>query len=475
MINITQDDYDIIKQPVQTRYIKLNILDFQFRTVDEISGYLTEATFNIDANSDIRRSCNLNLIVYGKDAKKLNIESGAEIFLDKFLQPYIGIENMRTGKIQWYNQGIYLINRPTWDWDSQNNTLKFDGIDLMSKLTGERNGQLEGIPTLIPAGSNVREAMIASLALGGFTRYICSECQYEDGTIQDVPNDISIAQGNTIYNILSQLRDILPMYQIYFDVNGVFHYEPIPSGKNEQVMLDDDLIRYVLVSESINTEFNTVKNYIEVYGRAHDVQFYSSTFANNQGNITLTIGDMPEYQDNVIVGFTTDEAINGNVTLNINGLGSKRLVNMSGEQITQLDGDVYYVATYQQTQDTFLFMGHNQAVGIAYDDNPESPFYVNGPVGRIRYVCYGGDYDNIQSDELAQQRAQYELYLRDRLQDTISLYIVPIPWLDVNMLIRHTAKDDTLPKEYMIQSISYSMGEGNAMSIIANQYYPLYQ
>ena len=72
----------------------------------------------------------------------------------------------------------------------------------MSKLTGLRNGELPGVPTKIPQGSDVRGAIIAALELGGFNKYIVSECKNVDGTIQEVTYDIEIAQGGTVYEIL---------------------------------------------------------------------------------------------------------------------------------------------------------------------------------------------------------------------------------------------------------------------------------
>lgn len=472
MINIQQRDYDILKQQAQTRYIKLNILDFQYHIIDEIGGNLIECSFSVDANSDLRRSCNVSLAVFGKDAYKLSINSTSEIFLDKFIQPYVGIENFRTGEIQWYNQGIYLINRPTWDWDVQTNTLKFDGIDLMAKLTGVRNGQLEGIPHKIPAGSNVREAIIGTLQLGGFTNYVVSECTNSNGQIQDVPNDIEIEQGGTVYDILSQLRDILPSYQIYFDVNGVFHYDLIPNGVDDPIAIDDDLIGQILVSESINTDFEAVKNYIEVWGRSHDIEYYTETMTINGRQISMTFSSIESLKEGMVIGFKLPQAVNGLIEISVNGGPYYAMKLSSGNYVAHLDADVYYCASF--TGAAYQFLGHQQARAVAYDNNPDSPFYINGPVGIIRHVCYGGDYDNIQSDELAQERAEYELYLRDRLQDTISLYTIPIPWLDVNVLIRHAAKDETEAKTYMIQSYQYSMGAGETMSIIANQFYPLY-
>ena len=37
MLNITQDDYNIIKQHITERYIKISLLDFNYNTVDEIN------------------------------------------------------------------------------------------------------------------------------------------------------------------------------------------------------------------------------------------------------------------------------------------------------------------------------------------------------------------------------------------------------------------------------------------------------
>lgn len=467
MIAITENDYNIVKQRVQTRYVRLNILDFQMRVVDEISGNLLDCSFNIDANSDLRRSCSLSVAVFGANRGKLIVQGGSEIFLDKFVQPYVGIENIQTGEIQWYNQGIYLINQPSYDYDAQTDTLKFQGLDLMSKLTGVRNGQLEGIQTIVKRGENVRQAIIETLALGGFTKYIVSECTNVDGVIQAIPNDITVDAGGTVYDILSALRDILPSYQMYFDVNGVFHYELIPSGQNEQVIIDDELLKYVLVSESTNTDFEAVKNYIEVYGRSHDIEHYAD--ANVSGStISMTISSLSSVVDGIMVGFTTTSNVSGQITMNVNSSGAKALVDGSGSRITSLAKDTYWVAVYQATTNNWLFMGHQQAQAKASDTNPESPFYVDGSVGRIRIVLSGGDYDNIQTDELAQQRADYELYLRCRLQDTESFYIIPIPWLDVNVMIEHNGI------QYLIQSIAWDTSVGSTMSIVARKYYPLY-
>ena len=471
MLNITQNDYNIIKQRINERYIKINILDFQYRTVDEISGNMLSCSVQCDADSDLRRSCSVSLIVRDNS---FDIQSGGKIWLDKYIQVYIGLKNIYTQEIQWYNQGIYLIDAPTWKYEATNNTLSFSGLDLMSKLTGARNGQLQGIPTVIKQGESVREAIIATLALGGFTKYIVSECANRDGTIQAVPYDIEIDQGGFVYDILSALRDILPQYQIYFDVDGVFHYDLIPSGDDEPVVITDDIWKNILIGEDISIDFASVKNYIEVYGYTHNPEYYPSAISVSGATISMTISALTSLSENDIIGFTPTSAVTGNIQLSVNSFGAKKLVDSNGKYITSLDANTYYVAMYQ-SNGTWKFLGHQQAQATWSDENPDSPFYINGPVGVIRQVLCGGDYENIQSDELALERAKIEIYWKCRLNDSITLNIVPIPWLDVNLVVSHAPKDEIEEKRYIIKSYSVDYGSVEAtMSVSMISYYGYY-
>ena len=473
MINISQNDYNVIKQKYSNRYIKINLLDFQYHIVDEISGEMISCNVSVDSDSDLRRSCNVSFVV---NNNSFLVQPGGKIWLDKYIQVFVGLENIYTNEIQWYSQGIYLINAPGWTYNASTNTLSFSGLDLMSKLTGLRSGQLQGIPTVITQGSNVRQAIISTLALGGFTQYVVSSCLNRDGSLQNVPNDIEISQEGTLYDILAALRDILPNYQIYFDINGVFHYDKIPTGVDEPVFLTDDIFNKILIEESINTDFESVKNYISVYGRTHDVEHYSTDTEVNGDVISLTIPSISSLSDNILIGFTTPASgsISGNLSLNINNLGEENLVNSNGINISSLSNNVYYVASYQSSTNTWLFLGHHQAQGIAQDDNPDSPFYVGGSVGMLRTVLSGGDYDNIQSDELALERAKFELYQRARLNDSLSLTIIPIPWLDVNMVISHLSKNTNQTNYYLIKSYSVDYDVTGTMTINAITMYDYY-
>ena len=664
MINIGAEDYNVLKQQYIKKYIRLELLDFQYNIVDELSGNMTKCSINVDSNSDLRRSCDLGFVV---TTSTFDIKAGSKIFLDKMVRPYVGYENMRTGEIQWYNQGIYLVNNPQWSYNASTNEISMQALDLMSKLTGLRNGNLEGIPTKIAKDENVREAIIKTIELGGFTKYICEECKTKDGTIVPVPYDIEIDVGGTIYDILTGLRDIMPNYQIYFDINGVFHYEPIPLAYDDPVLIDDDLFNNVLISENINTDFESVKNYVEVLGHTWDVDYYSPSDKTtvSGGTITPTFTDLKELQNDTAVGITlpvdigenskilpdgytqldyiqsdgnqyidtgvlgsdinkvivdfqftssqstTEQEVaaciadggklqigwysnsfittggasysqtsysartigtaspigspsnslylfaqhegnsakwkvkakiysctissasgfvrnfipckdssgtvglydivgnqfyqnngSGSFTsgpetppvvvdkITINYLGSNDVVDIDDKPIKELSKDTEWIFQFvvqtegegeSATETKFWrFMGHQQAQATSYDNNPSSPFYVGDPigsssVGRIRIVLYGGEYDNIYSDDLAKQRADFEIYQRSRLNDSISMETIPIPWMDANIVISHRFGQKQEPSKYIVKSFSVDYATGGTMTINAISWYPYYE
>ena len=95
---------------------------------------------------------------------------------------------------------------------------------------------------------------------------------------------------------------------------------------------------------------------------------------------------------------------------------------------------------------------------------------------QVRFVCAGDEYDNIYSDSLAEQRARYEIYLRARLHDNISISCVPIYWLDVNTIIEYNLPNNTTQESdlWLIKSISTDVSTSGTQSISATRYYPLY-
>lgn len=484
MISLSQADLQILKQKNTALYLKIQILSLesgQYKVDDEISGSLMDLSIDVDADSDLRRSCNLTLIAVDD---KFNAEPGSNVWLDKYIKILVGYNNIFTGEIQWYNQGIFMVNAPSWTYDATTNSLSLQGLDLMAKMTGLRNGYLPGVPTLIPEGSNVRDAIIATIKLAGFEQYVVEECKNVDGVIQEVPYDIQIDRGGTLYNLLEELRDILPNYQVYFDIDGIFHYEPIPADEDEPITMTDSILQDVLIGEDVNTDFESVKNVIEVYGRTNEVDYYCETpeiksiryEGVNVNVLTLPNSARPEaYDYNETLGFIAPSG-SGNfefVSMNADGSQPKSLADPNGTIIRSLSEGEYYVIQFRYEEPPYILLGHDQVYAIAKDLNVNSPFYVYGSIGEIRKVCYGGEYDNIINDDLALQRANIELYWATRLNDSITLSTLPIPWLDVNILFTHTARGQE-EKKYIIKSFSVTYSDSVSMNINAITFYPYY-
>lgn len=475
--NVTASQYRVANQRIRNKYIRINLLNFEYLTVDTLEGNAIDGTVNIDGSSDIRRTCNISMVLTDST---FNVEAGGKIWLDKFIQIYVGIKDITTSEIAWTNMGIFLINKPSYNYDASTKKMSFEGVDLMAKMTGLRNGYIKGINndgfTFIPAGSNVKNAIIAVLQECNFNKYYVSECVNVDGTIQEVPYDMKFNQGSTWYNVLTSLRDILPNYQIFFDVDGVFRYEQIPYSVEDPIMIGEEIWINNVISESIDIDFENVKNVVEVFGRVHDVESYSSsenTIIEN-GNITTTWAGVESFENFQMFGFSLPDDINYSDGIKIVNLGTHNLVNSNGDSITKLQKDKYYVISYQ-SDGTFLFLGGNQAYAIWKDENPESPFYINGEMGEINIPLYGGDYDNILSDELALQRAKYEIYKRCRLNDAINLNTAPIYWADVNWKVSYKSyNSNNIAQEYMIQSISTPLSVTGTQSIKLIKFYPLY-
>jgi hypothetical protein len=459
----TQQNYNTAKQNVRNLRVKIDLLNFNFQTVDAIEGNVISGSINIDANSDIRRTCDISLVV--TDAS-FNVTEGGKIWMDKYIQIYTGIDDIRTGETDWINQGIYIINAPSLQFDAVTDTLSFQGLDLMAKLTGARNGFMDDITTTITTGSSIRTVMIETLQ--NFTQF--TRFAIEDNP-QKTPYDMVFEVGSTVYDILSQLRDITPNYEIFFDVDGTFVYQKIPTGENDPVIADNDLWDDILISESTDVNFDEVKNRIIVLGRAHDPDhFGSATLVGSEYQVTIaTIGVL---ETDMIIGFTTT-ALATNPTLKINSLAAKPLVNEDGTPAVLPDAEAFYIVRVL-ANGNFLYMGRQQIRAEASDTNPTSPYYINGSIGEILLPLYGGEYDNIVTDDLAGQRARYELWLRTRMNDSINLTCVPAYFLDVNQKISYARIGTTTPLEYLMKSISFDLSESGTMSIECIRFYAEY-
>ena len=666
----SQNQYDVTLQRVRELDCKIAVLDYDYTLLDEISGYTESVSFNIEADSDVRRTADISMNLKDDISMKQNAKfywnAGNPYWFDKFIQIYTSVKDIRTNQDVWVNQGIYCVNSPSITYDAVSNALSFQAVDLMSKMTGMRNGQLEGMTYSVPAGSSITGAIEGVLLEQGFYQYILYTPQQET-----TPEDINIDAGGTAWDLLTQLRDINANWEMFFDVDGVFHFQQIPSGKvlintqmaltssvlvtssgvdfatntgetievytekgrtsedygEPQPLVDHKIWDKLLISADYDTSFEDVKNCVEVLGKVHNPNEFATVEISTQVCM-LTLSQPKEYYANnewtIEFGIVSDEsgapvALANNITdfyfrdKNGDFIG---YLSIAKNPITQ--GNEEYCVTMKvgETISTasFEYIGYMQPRAVAIENNPDSPFYIgtstkytckvgtdvdfaderepvitdvdskvsdgvlyidvnpwlssdefiNAEVGKewlfrvhtkfavdtslismvvsaagvnvtgriknmdgeyisldysqdymlvvargsgstpvvgmlyyptpasllsmsttseinlpkfsnqVRYVCTGDEYDNIYSNDLAEQRARYEIYLRSRLHDNINITCVPIYWLDVNQIIEYNLTDPEAHDLWLVKSISTDFSVNGTQTITAMRYYPLY-
>lgn len=580
-MTITAAQVNTAKQTMRNISVRIDVLNYDYSVGGSLSGNVIDGNVSINSNSDIRRTLSITTVV----TDQVSIDVNSTTWFDKYIQVYVGIDEDATGETAWTNMGIYIINQPTYNYDATTFTLSFEAVDLMGLLTGLRKGNLLE-EYFIPQGSNVKEVMTAVMDENGFTKYVISECANVDGSIQEVPYDMNFDLGSTWYNILDTLRQILPQYQIYFDVDGVFHYEQLPLTDGEPVRVDDTLWSENVLNESVNIDFQSVKNKVKVYGATHDASFYPAETTVAENVITFDIAELTDddLYDYAMIGFVLDSDLGTNrgISIQLKGGTARELKAYNGaDWIRELQADTYYTIMYVEADNVWKLLGHYQATGEWQEDNPESPFYVGntemkywakdaqmiyvetvGPsdystlyiwtnqstfdnddtigfkilgtsdltlrthlvsfylngvqnsieiygsgsdiisylpgstyyikringqwywmgktnpqstFGVVPLVLYGGDYDNIMSDELAVQRAKWEIYQRCRLNDAITIESVPIYWLDVGWKVSYTPLGGNVTNQYMVDSVHVNLAHNGTQSISLSRFFPYYE
>lgn len=393
-----QKQFDTTLQSIRNIDCKLFVLDYDYTVLDEISGKTQSVSLSVDAESDIRRTANIN-IALKDDSRQTNSNTfywqvGNPYWFDKYIQIYVAIQDVNTQEYVWVNEGIYMVNSPSISYDATTNNLSFEAVDLMSKMTGLRNGQLEGMTYTIPVGSTITGALKTLLVEQGFDKYIIFTPPYDY-----VPQEIKIDIGGTAYDLLCELRDINANWEMFFDVDGVFHFQQIPSGKvivdpesgeegEPTPVVDQTVWDKLNVSYDLDTNFEDVKNYIEVLGKVHEPHEYGTvTIDDNVLNMKLT---------NIVASYLNNEWIIGIPVIATEGATEPEALATPIERIVITDiasasvaditletpiiaANEYYCVKLifnDTTCESCEYLGALQPRAIAFENNPESPFYV---------------------------------------------------------------------------------------------------
>lgn len=493
---LTQNQIDVLKLNLRKKHIRLELLDFNFKTIDSIEGQAISGSLTFTADNAIRRSGQIEMAIpVSPQAAQLidqlngfTIESGGKIWIDKYIKIFVGIDDISLdNNITWYNMGIYLINSPERIISGNDFSVSFECIDLMAKLTGLRQGQLTGMATTIPFGyydennnfqkNETKEALVSVITeLGGFSKY---EIYPIPESKKFLPYEIKVGIGATVYDILNKFLDILATWQMYFNNDGILIIEPIPSGKNA-IVYNIDAEQYI--SDSTNCDFENVKNQIVIYGRLNTLTYFAENSADSPSSV--------EYSGNSLIlryeKINTETLNIGGTTFGFHSLNTPNTniinnVKIYSEGNLLLDGDlvkfenstklfgieyetpqieigmfepdeIYFIRIFNATQFKnssdldeidltqpiiFEFMGKQQVSYNLVNDNKESPFYINNNLGDNNY--YAGLAQTPQGNN---QGEGYELTLNDEDSPITSLLDGTIITFQANALNSYAENSD---------------------------------
>lgn len=126
------------------------------------------------------------------------------------------------------------------------------------------------------------------------------------------------------------------------------------------------------------------------------------------------------------------------------------------EQYTTFDGTQVPIYSEAYFKDVY------NVETVALSVNPDSPFTCE-KIGVRLQVHSGGEFENIDSNSDAVERAKWENYKSARLTDSISLTTKLVPFVnDVNFKVQYQPINEDLAHEYMVTSISHDFYGGQS-------------
>lgn len=513
---IEQRDIELLQSHNKRISVKIILLDDNYQEIDSISGRVRSASYDISAESDIRRTCSLTMTV----AQKTHLnEEFRKTWINRMVELYCGIYDDAESDYRWYPLGRMLMTDGRTTYDATTQDIQLSLVDLMACLTASRGSQM-GTDMLIPAGSNIRNVLASIVALfSPYKRYSIPE--FED----TVPYDITIAAGRYPYDALKEVLNLFPYYEMFYDHDGVFTVQKIPTKVTDPVEIEDNILDPLLISEVNSVNFSDVKNTTEIWGRSLDALYTSGNVtttgtcynlsiegvealvvgdtysfsppANSVAGQTMKINDLTEYgiyTEAVAVDEETGEAVidteTGHYSYTYTPIvagamtaGIPYCVRYADSRfILQGELEIHVIVQESKAQPSDRavqkFKEDNACRDVQWVINPDSPFAceenaVFGMDHEIRQVLMDGEYANIYTTELAFERARYENWKKTRLQDTSEISSILIPWLDVNTKISFTSPATGEVGIFLTQTISFDFTKWT-MDVKCSRFYPYY-
>lgn len=499
-------DTSLLLQKNKKVQVKVILLDEEYRETDYLTGFVKSSTYDISATSNIRRTCSLTLSIPVKEQINANFEQN---WIKHLVELQCGIYSFEEGEYVWYSMGRMLMVSADTTFDATTQEVKLSLVDLMASMTSERGSQL-GTGLVFKEGSNIANAIKEVVAVYSPYKLMMDNFpEFED----TVPYDLEVSSGKYPFDALKALLDLFPYYEMFYDAEGRFYVQMIPTKIGDADDIAADTIDPLLISEKRSVNFSEVKNTTEIWGRSLDAKYTASTCESSNGKYQLFIDDTFEaLVVNDTYSFTPDKDCVAGQTIQIQNAAECAICTQAGDgtytaiEAGKMKANIHYVIRYTENDGIGKFvlqgpslihvivqeidaepnsgqktayMQENGCYDVQWVVNPDSPFActttsTTDKIDReIKQVLQGGEYDNIYTTELAYERASYENWLKTRLQDSVELEMILIPWIDVNQKITYTSPTSGEAMTLITQSISFDFAKWT-MTVKGSKFYPYY-
>lgn len=368
----------------------------------------------------------------------------------------------------------------------------------------------------------IRDAMISTLVqLGGIKEYMVDDFGEQNGIEQInsnweqyrsenplwnvIPYDLEFSAGSSVLSVITTLRDLYPNYEVFFDIDGVFIGQMIPNCDNDEIIFDNSFFQKILISENKTLDLTSVRNICEVWGDEIDIDYHIENTTYYSGVFSYHLDGYEKYKLNDKFSLFISEKNDSETYIKINDLDALPVYNMSTNtfiskgileknktycfkisRIIKNNEKIYIVYLLGQWQphaitaivDGKTNIDYTTSSGlkvkkyseeyfkdkyncnvISLTELPNSPFTVE-KIGELLEVKEGGEYENITSDSLALERAEYENWKLNRLTDSITLKTIIVPFADVNVKCSYKCSDGEQIFNYVVKSIDHNFQEG---------------
>lgn len=269
---------------------KIQLLDTFENVVDEITGDIStnnQGSISINYQQGVRRSITLTFI--DTTGKFLPDANGNIIWMNKKFKAFVGLKDSETEKIYWFSQGVYYFTNSISNRTGGNKTTTITGVDKFGIFGSELGyNQLEST-YLIPAGTNIYEAIKGILNLDLGNGYPIDPIEpILDPVFKDevCPYDVSKAPSSYLSEILIELADILGS-DIYYDGTGRLRIDNgtiDASYSNKSAIWDFNDVLQEYIDPAIATNFVDFINTVKVVGNNVNDKIYEYTAYNNNPN-----------------------------------------------------------------------------------------------------------------------------------------------------------------------------------------------